>query len=191
MKRLRNILALLICISLATYAYAVTTGITITFVIPTTYSHSISTQTPCTITDFACKESDGTYEGTQNNINITQIDGTSCQTSTNPAIVITNNGNSPTNVSINASTAMPTGVELKAMNTSTSWLNDCNMTATSYWDATGIGCKNVTNTENTLLALDLAKDGTESIWMACDFTSFNSGAATSTVTRVLNLTNNP
>ncbi len=159
---------------------------TVTFIIPQSIAHSLAYAASCTSSNFACIESDGSYQGTQNYINITQIDGTPCQAAGTPAVTITNNGNANLNVTWQFTSALPSGVTFKVGNTSTMWQSSCSLSATSTWVASQ--CKTVTDSTASKVAYNLAASGTEQIWAACDFNNFNSGQSTTGITRTLRST---
>ena len=158
---------------------------TVKFIIPSSVSHSIGYAGSCGSSDFAFLESDGTKDGTQTEINVTQGDGTECQNGSTSAITITNNGNDYINITLNFTSALPSGVTVKASNSSNGYESTCSLTEADI-PVSG-QCKIVNNTVDALLSYNLTASSTEDVWLWADFSSFNSGLATGAggITRTL------
>jgi len=190
----RNLIVAVIALCCVGYTLASTNTITITFIIPSQYSHSISVYKECTTADFACRENDATKDGTQDNINITTTAGVVCQNASESAINITNDGNNILNITMNVTAALPAGVELKAYNHSTAagangYEDDCTLGENESFTATA--CKNISINNNAVIGLNLEKDQIQVIWLACDFEDFNSGVATDSIENTIQTVNYP
>jgi len=64
---------------LAASVYALNTDITVTFKIPSAISHQVAYRGTCDATHFYFVEKDGTYDGTDTHINVSDGSGTYCQ----------------------------------------------------------------------------------------------------------------
>lgn len=156
---------------------------TVTFKVPSSISHSIAYAAACANNDFAFVESDGTKDGTQTMINVTQIDETACQTDAVPAMNISNTGNSAINVTMNYTAAVPAGTTTKASQTFAGYEAGA---CTDDQPPDGNVCLTITDTSKTII-LNLAADAAQEIWLWCDMSNFNGGAA-GTDTRTLRTT---
>ncbi len=162
-------------------ALADTTSTTVSFIIPSSISHVIGYAASCGSSDFAFVENDGTYDGTQTRINVTQIDGTVCQTDSVSGLNISNTGNDIINVTFKFTSALPSGIVVKASLAEGGYEASCSLAAADT-PTTG-ACHNVTDSEEVLVANDLtALTGTEDVWMWADMTDYNSGVSV-TMTR--------
>ena len=156
-------------------AVADTKDTTVSFIIPSSISHAIGYAASCSSSDFAFVENDGTYDGTQTQINITQIDGTVCQTDSVSGLNITNNGNTEINVTFKFTSALPANVTVKSSLAYGGYESSCTLGATDT-PTTG-ACHNITTTE-ALVANNIAElGGTDDIWMWADMANYNSGVA--------------
>ena len=168
---------LMLFVSLAVADISTTT---VSFIIPSSISHAIGYAASCATNDFAFVENDGTKDGTQTKINVTQTDGTVCQTDTVSALNISNTGNDAINVTFNFTSALPSGIVVKTSIAYGGYESACTLGATDT--PTAGACHNITTTE-ALVANDIvALTGSEEIWMWADMEDYNSGVAV-TMTR--------
>ena len=133
------------------------------------------------LSDFAFVECDSTIDGTQTQINVTQIDGTACQSSTLPATNITNSGNTNINITGIFTAALPAGITVKVSQVTDGYQSSCSEAEPLTTD-----CVTVATASKTLIS-NLASSSAKELWWWCDMSGFNSGAAGSD-TRTLNLT---
>jgi len=181
MKKYISLIPLAFLLAVLPLVSADSTSITVTFKVPQDISFSVAYAGSCSSSDFACVESDATIDGTQTQIPITQIDGTTCQDGSNAATTVTNSGNTNINITMAFDTALPTGVTYKVSQSSTGYESTC-----SENEPPTSGCVTISTSAKTVIA-NLAAGSSEDLWHWCDFSNFNSGAAGS-VTRSLTLT---
>jgi hypothetical protein len=160
MKKATIIMAVLMILAFSNAMAITDTYTKITFEVTSASSISISYQSPCTQTSFACRWPGGTQVA----INITDTSGSVCQTNANYALRVTNDGTitiAKLNMSMNQSL---TGVTVKYHNTTYDYANAATLTTATQATATNI-----------------ASGANKDYWFWCDFSSFNGGiAATNT-----------
>jgi len=184
MKIKKSLVAIMAMVILATAVIAVSyEDVTVTYVIPADIAFSTSYAGSCGTSDFACRENDGSYQGTQSQINITQTDGTVCQAAATPAVQFTNDGNTPINITARLTSSQVAGVVLKASEAYAGYESSCN----EYNMSNATACVNVTAANFLVLTDDIAASGTSDVYFWCDFSNFNSGAATTGITRTMTL----
>ena len=179
--KLRSILLVFLTLTVSSLALADTTQVTVTFKVPAAIAFGIAYAGGCSAGDFAFVESDSTFDGNQDYINVTQIDGTACQSNTLPAINITNNGNTNINITGIFTSALPSGTTVKVSQVNSGYEATCSET-----EPPTTGCATLATTSKTLIT-NLADGSSKELWWWCDMSNFNSGAAGSD-TRTLNLT---
>ena len=164
-------------------AFAEVDTTTVSFIIPSSISHAIGYAASCSTSDFAFVEQDGTFDGTETRLNVTQIDGTTCQTDSVPIINITNTGNDAINITFKFTSALPSGIVVKASLAEAGYEASCTLGATDT--PTAGACHNITTTQAIVANNLTALTGYEEIWMWGDMNDFNSGVA-ATITRTMN-----
>lgn len=167
-------------VALAAFAVAEADTYTVTWVIPSSVAHSASYGGACDSTKLYFTDEDSTSDGTMAKINVSSdADANSayCQDAASGVITLTNNGNTDINITAKISSAL-SGVTLKMATAYAGYEANC---SGAVADAT---CANI-NATFVLLEPNLAAAGTEEFWMWTDMSNFNSGAATSGITRTM------
>jgi hypothetical protein len=181
-NNIKLLVAMMVMLSLVGTVLADTTSTTVTFVIPSYVAHSVSYGSTCDSSNFFFVESDAVKDGTQTKINVTTSSAgtTYCQNTTMAAMTLTSASSVAINVSGNFTAALPSGITIKAAHNWSGYeAGACTGTAANTT------CVSVSN-NNALLKGNLATPGgTQNIWWWCDMSSFNSGVATTGVTRTL------
>ena len=157
----------------------------ITFVIPSSVSHSLAYGGACDENKFFFVENDGSYQGTQARINVTSdnvgwtTSGTGCQDG-EASIVITNSGTVAVNMSVNTSAAFPAGTGLKVALADAGYEADCTDTVSTTT------CADVIYGTAVNVSLALAPSVTRDLYFFGNMSDFNSGVAVES--EVINLT---
>lgn len=175
-------LAVFACVLLiGGFGFAATADTTVTFKIPADIAFSVAYPASCSSADFAFYESDGTLDGSQTHINVTQTDGSACQTAAAPAINVTNDGNTAIDITAAFTASLPAGITVKASQAATGYESSCTGT-----EPPASVCVELSDSSK-LLADGIAAGASQEIWVWADMSSFNSGAAGED-TRTLRLT---
>lgn len=148
---------------------------TVTFSIPSSISHSLSYgsvvgEGTCSNSIFYFREGDGTIDGSQGMINVSDASGNACQNTTVSALSITNNGNTAVNVT-EMMNATVTGVVVRVSQQATQISN----TSSCIGIGANQGCANITAVPITVV-YGLASSGTANLWHWADFSSADVGA---------------
>ncbi|PLW80007.1 hypothetical protein C0585_04940 [Candidatus Woesearchaeota archaeon] len=152
----RKITMIFLVLVLMQFSFALTdTYTTIRFEVTSSTSMSVSYQSPCTQSSFACRWNGGTMT----EINITANDGSECQNGADYALRITNDGTIPIDVAMNLNEST-SGVTLKY--------------STGSYDYAGASTITTTSADTTT-SLGVSSDA--DYWFWCDFSNFNSGAS--------------
>jgi len=175
--------ALLIILIFLLGAVGITLADTITtpvrFVVPTTISFTISI--PATnATTFSSGQTTttiifNTTVTTANKLNATNVVGGSPVQTANVGIFnYTNTGNTAINITINFTTALPSGVSVKAGWADNDWESSC----TQANKTTGTGCVNVTASTSVVRIANLTTTGAtkyREVWLWADYNNVASG----------------
>lgn len=159
---------------------------TVTFVIPSSVDHSLTYGSSCSSTLFYYVETDTTKDGTLNMINASSdTSGASpCQTAGQGAFTVNNLGSASINVTMNFSSALPSGISVKSANASGGYEAQCTSTIAGL-----TACVNITNGAGARLIDNLeGQTGTVEIWTWVDMSNFNGGLATTGISREMNTT---
>jgi len=157
--------------------------ITVTFVIPTSVSHTVYYGDSCSSSLFYFIDEDGTYDGNMDKINVSS-DATEnqnwCQNTTTSGMKLDNTGNNEVNFTAKWASDLE-GIDLVA---GINWSSYGGLCDGIPGYAAG-SCTNITDTYTTIANNSGAGTNT-SIWWWAIMNDFNSGASTSGVTRDLN-----
>lgn len=172
-------LFLLSAIALPNFAKAATTQPwTVTFKIPTSVAITNTYNSPCSDSVFFFVENDGTYDGTQTQVNASDAAAaTFCEIDGSAAFDVANGGNAPTDIFINFTTALPAGVTFKISQVASGFgvAGVCDSAAPPTTGCIAISATNTTTAYK--IANDVAAAGNMSFHTWVTMASFNAGAA--------------
>lgn len=158
---------------------------TVTFVIPSSISHTVFYGQSCSDSAFYFVDEDGTYDGSMAKINVSS-DSTAnanwCQNVTSAGMLLDNTGNDEVNFTAKWDSDLA-GIDLIAGINWSSYGTECDGIP-GY--AAG-NCTNITDS-STLIANNSGSGTNTSIWWWVIMDNFNSGAATTGITRTLTTT---
>lgn len=189
-KMIGLVVLLTVCLSAVVFADTQTT--TLSWVIPSSVSHTLSYGGGCSTSAMYFVEDDSSANGTDTMVlpkEGSSVSDANCQSSSVSAITVNNGGNVIIDVNASITTSLESGVTLKG------WLGStgCGTNGVGGWEAS---CSNAGSDDSTVattstcvsigdsslqVLADVAVSGSSQLCLAADFTGLSEGTTTDTL----------